>query len=177
MSGFKQKWATNSRRRDNMLFGGVSAFLYELYKLFIFPSLKAEQQKWMKKQTKNTSCERTAKKAAKASQKACGINFGTKSEGSGINFVPKNAACFLPKAGVEVERFQNPMHYIRWYLGWRSIFLVGPKIILSIYDCWEVELPKKSTTILGLKKLVYQPQKIFPLLMDSKKARIETLTP
>lgn len=81
-----------------MVFGGVSAFLYELYKLHIFSNSQSRTAE-MKEETnkKHQLRQDCKKKAAKKKQKARGINLGTKSEGSGINFVPKKRCLFHSK--------------------------------------------------------------------------------
>lgn len=197
MSGFKQKWATKIPTGGTTWCLGVFKHLFEcpgnswsmcivLLSHFCMNYISCICFQFSKQKSPNEGRNKQKtpvvtglqKRQQKNPKKLVASTLVPNLREVASTLFPKNAACFIPKTGVEVKRFQNPMHYIQWYLGWRSVFLARWPQNHTQY-LWLVRrwVTKESTTILGLKKLVYQPQKIFPRLMDSKKARIETLTP
>ena len=86
-----------------MVFGGVSTFLYELYKLHIFFQFsKQNSRNEGRNKQKTPVVTGLQKKAAKKNKKLVASTWVPNLREVASTLFPKNAACFIQKIGVEV---------------------------------------------------------------------------
>ena len=137
MSGFKQTWATKFPTGGTTWCLGVFQHFCMNYISCIFFSNSQSRTAEMKEETnKKHQLWQDCKKRQLKKQKACGINLGTKSEGSGINFVPQKRCLFHSKNWC-------------WSLTVSESYALHP-VIPGVKECFLARWPQNHTQYLWL---------------------------